>query len=44
MITVSPRVAGLIGAKPESNPGGAKDAEMINFYLEVEQDLNMIIY
>ena len=29
-------VAGLIGAKPESNPGGAKDAEMINFYLEVE--------
>jgi len=29
-------VAGLIGAKPEPNPGGAKDAEMINFYLEVE--------
>ena len=29
-------VAGLIGAKPEPNPGGGKDAEMINFYLEVE--------
>ncbi len=29
-------VAGLIGAKSEPNPGGGKDAEMINFYLDVE--------
>jgi hypothetical protein len=29
-------VAGMIGVKPEPNAGGAKDAENIRFYIEVE--------
>lgn len=29
-------VAGMLGVKPEPNAGGAKDAENIRFYIEVE--------